>query len=153
MRVLIHVDGQPVETTLEAQFSNTDFFSWSTDVPIQPGENVVHAMGITSRDDLIDSDSIEVVLGTIDGEFIRGDVDLLRGINITDPLLIAFFLFRGDQISCQDAADVNDDGMITLEDTIELLHYLFLAGEKPAAPFPLAGVDGTADELGCGVGF
>lgn len=153
LRILLHVEGQPEDTTVEATFSNSDYFSWSAEVPLAIGENVVHAMGMTSRDEVLDADSIEVVVGTSGGEFVRGDVDLLRGLNITDALLIPFYIFGGRQLPCEDAADVNDDGAIGLDDALTLLEYLFLAGPRPPAPFPAVGVDLTDDTLTCDFGL
>jgi hypothetical protein len=45
--------------------------------------------------------------------------------------------------------DTNDDGSLDLSDAVNLLGYLFLAGEKPPPPFESCGPDATPDDLGC----
>lgn len=59
------------------------------------------------------------------------------------------FLFMGGEVSCLDAADCNDDGMIDIGDVVYLINYLYIGGSAPAIPFPVCGLDPTADELGC----
>ena len=46
-----------------------------------------------------------------------------------------------------DAADVNDDGAIDLDDAFYLSSYLNAAGPPPPPPFPTAGTDPTPDDL------
>ncbi len=83
--------------------------------------------------------------------FSRGDADGLGTANITDAVLILKYLFQGglSPIGCMDAADVNDDGRISIADGIGLLRFLFGEGDAPAAPFPGCGWDHTDDALGC----
>ena len=50
---------------------------------------------------------------------------------------------------CDDAMDANDDGFITIADPITQLTSLFSGPAPPPAPFPLCGLDPTADPLGC----
>lgn len=84
-------------------------------------------------------------------EFIRGDANNDRKVNIADPIFILNYLFKsGEKPVCEDAADVNDDGKIDIADPIYLLNYLFKGGPEPKPPFPDAGVDSTPDELSCG---
>jgi hypothetical protein len=47
-----------------------------------------------------------------------------------------------------DAADVNDNGRIDLNDAIRLFNFLFKGGETPAYPFPLPGEDPSEDPPG-----
>jgi hypothetical protein len=51
--------------------------------------------------------------------------------------------------NCPDSTDVNDDGKVDISDPIYLMSYLFLGGRPPDLPFPLAGMDPTADPLDC----
>ncbi len=85
--------------------------------------------------------------------FRRGDADGSGGsINIRDPLIVLFFLFRGqqDEVRCPPA--LNFDGSfgagtpglesiadIAITDAILLLRYLFANGVDPAPPFPQCG--------------
>lgn len=85
-------------------------------------------------------------------DFIRGDVDQNEAVNITDAVSIARYLFvRGDAPSCNDAADVNDDGALDVSDPVYLLFWLFVAeSPPPPAPYPELGTDPTfRDHLGC----
>ena len=50
---------------------------------------------------------------------------------------------------CEDAADVNDDGVVDLSDPVRLLGHLFLGSERPPDPFGNCGGDPTVDELDC----
>jgi len=81
--------------------------------------------------------------------FIRGDADGTLTIDITDTVHILNYQFLAGTIQCLDAADADDTGSIDISDPIHLLNYMFSAGPPPPPPFPQAGVDTTADELGC----
>ncbi len=78
-------------------------------------------------------------------EFIRGDVDENGLINIQDYVAC----MNGPPFSCDDAADVNDDGVLDALDCEYLYNYLFSAGPPPPPPFPDCGLDPTPDALGC----
>jgi hypothetical protein len=84
------------------------------------------------------------------GEFRRGDVNGDGAIDISDPVKILFGLFAGLDLACEDAADVDDSGVLDLSDVLRDLRYLFLEGAPPAAPWPGCGIDPTDDSLGCG---
>ncbi len=86
--------------------------------------------------------------------FSRGDFDGSGTADLTDAILILDWKFRGGSMLegrpvCEDAGDVNDDGQLDQTDAINLLVYLYLGGSPPAAPYPEAGSDPTADDLGC----
>ena len=70
--------------------------------------------------------------------------------NITDAVRILLVLFdSGYSLPCEDAADINDDGVVNLTDAIYSLNFLFLGGSAPVAPFPDCGIDPTIDGLDC----
>lgn len=80
--------------------------------------------------------------------FVRGDADASLKIDVSDSVLMLDFLFLGrGEIRCVDAADVNDDGRLNIGDPVGLLHYLFLNGAIPRAPFPDFGLDPSEDEF------
>jgi len=83
--------------------------------------------------------------------FVRGNTDGDASVNVADVVFILMYLFeKGPDITCLDAADVNDDGRIDISDPVYLLFYLFGSGPPPPAPFPAPGTDPTlADELSC----
>jgi hypothetical protein len=83
--------------------------------------------------------------------FSRGDVDRNNAVNLSDAVACAKYLFQsGPAPTCQDAADINDDGILDVSDPVYLLFHLFLQGPPPPPPFPGAGSDPTfRDNLGC----
>jgi len=86
-------------------------------------------------------------------EFIRGDTNLDRNIDISDAVKALFHLYTGPVALCEDAMDVNDDANLDLTDVIYLLEYLFRGGPEPPQPFPQKGMDPTGDDdLGCEAG-
>ncbi len=86
-----------------------------------------------------------------DTTFLRSDVDESGSLEISDAIRIFRFLFLGEGggVRCLDAADVDDDGKVTVTDGIASLIYLFQHGDQPPAPFPLCGPDPTEDQLAC----
>ncbi len=82
--------------------------------------------------------------------FLRGDANGDQRRDISDAVFVLEFLFRGGPDGrCDDAADTNDDGQSDISDAITLLQFLFQGWASLPAPFPFAGVDPTADTLGC----
>ncbi|MGA1203258.1 MAG: hypothetical protein ACO4BJ_09790 [Planctomycetota bacterium] len=82
--------------------------------------------------------------------FIRGDISMDGGLDISDPIQLLDALFAGGPpIPCLDAGDIDDNGRLDLADPVLLLTYLFQAGAAPAAPFPDPGLDPTPDTLLC----
>jgi hypothetical protein len=88
----------------------------------------------------------------VDGSVKRlGDESDVYAIDMADVRLLvdAIFLGEGD-LTCDDAADVNDDGLIDLTDAILLLNHLFRGGVPPVYPYPRPGFDANAmDSLEC----
>ena len=82
--------------------------------------------------------------------FIRGDVNGDGKIYMSDAVAINSAIYLGSyHFSCLDAADANDDGLITESDSVYILNYLFKGGSAPASPFAVSGADPTLDLLGC----
>lgn len=95
---------------------------------------------------------VEVVEGHDD--FLRGDANRDRRLNLTDMITILrrlFFAAGAGPLPCPDAADYNDDGTVTVSDAVMVARYLFSLGQPPAPPFPDAGQDATGDDLGCAI--
>lgn len=84
-------------------------------------------------------------------EFLRGDADDDRAVDILDAQMILDFLFLGrGELPCADAADANDDGRIDIADAISVLVFLFGGGSlPPPEPSGVPGADPTLDRLGC----
>ena len=84
-------------------------------------------------------------------EFLRGDCNADRSLDIADPILTleSLFLGKGSR-TCEDACDANDDGELNVADAIMTLSSLFLGGVNLPGPGPDdCGVDPSDDELGC----
>lgn len=80
-------------------------------------------------------------------DFLRGDFNDDGKTSLADAHKIISFFFRGGTPSdCMNAADVNDDGERDLSDAVYLLQHLVSKIGPPAAPFPAAGPDPTANE-------
>jgi len=83
--------------------------------------------------------------------FKRGDTNRDAKVNVSDPIAALDYLFRGGSLTCEDAADFDDNGENNITDAIAILRFLFEPGEKPPVPPPFAteGLDPTADDLTC----
>lgn len=75
--------------------------------------------------------------------------------DIGDPTAILRWLFLAEDgsqgIRCMEAADVNDDGVVQIDDAVLLLTTLFIGGAEPATPYPYPGTDpeDSSSSLGC----
>jgi hypothetical protein len=78
-------------------------------------------------------------------QFVRGDVNEDGTVDLVDVAACA----AGGPFSCDDAADVNDDGVLDANDCSYLSAYLTATGPRPPSPFPNCGIDPTPDALGC----
>jgi hypothetical protein len=93
--------------------------------------------------------------------FRRGDVGVSRPgdehpadglVNIGDAVRILYQLFwnvEGLELECEKAADVDDDGEVTINDPVVLLNFLFMGGPRPPEPFEAPGLDASPDDLTC----
>ncbi len=71
-------------------------------------------------------------------------------VNVADSVFTLDYLFRGTSfVSCQDAADTNDDGRVDISDPMYTLSFLFMSGPEIPAPYPEPGLDSTPDQLEC----
>ena len=88
------------------------------------------------------------------GNAIAGD-SYRTAPDLGDPTAILRWLFWPEEgvqnIRCMEAADVNDDGAVQIDDAVLLLTTLFIGGAEPAAPYPYPGADpeGSPSSLGC----
>ena len=81
--------------------------------------------------------------------FLRGDSSADGSVSISDATQILNYLFlRGDPVSCEKAADADDDGRMGLVDVVRIVLHLFRARTLPA-PSRSCGPDPTPDSLGC----
>ena len=97
--------------------------------------------------------------------FVRGDANRDWLVNMSDVVSILSSLFAGRPAAedgearvqtvfpCPDAADLDDDGSIQLNDAMYLALYLFQGGPAPLSPYPQPGRDSLvpeADPIDCG---
>jgi hypothetical protein len=130
----------------------TNVSRWRTVVKLEPGLNTLQFLALNLDGNLVGSDSINVT-SAVGPQFIRGDPNLDRKVDVSDPVAVIFHLFLGVPVTCEDAADSNDDEALNLTDAIYLFDQLFQGGPTPPAPFPLQGVDPAGPELGCATGL
>lgn len=79
-------------------------------------------------------------------DFVRGEVNGDGSYNIVDAILIVLHVFReAPPLACASAADLDDDGTVSVVDVLYSLHSLFSQGPAPEAPFPSCGPDPTSD--------
>jgi hypothetical protein len=96
--------------------------------------------------------AVSLAPGTVQaqGHFLRGDSNADKEIDVSDAVFTLLYLFVGSvSPRCLDALDFNDSGEINVTDAIDLLHFAFMAGAPPAAPFPVFEADPTSDALSC----
>jgi hypothetical protein len=102
---------------------------------------------LVSMAELIPNDDyiMRVVVYENTSFFIRGDVDRNGKVNREDVLTLVACLVAGKNLQKPEAADINDDGEIGLEDLARLAKYVFYwhSPSRPVSPFPTAGPDPT----------
>ena len=83
--------------------------------------------------------------------FRRGDANNDGEINISDvtAILSSQFTPGARQLSCDDAADIDNNEAIDLTDAVNLFEYLFRSGAAPQAPFDSCGTDEDTETLTC----
>ena len=80
--------------------------------------------------------------------FQRGDCNSDNTVDLADAASILANQFGSYDITCSDACDANDDGLLNMADSVFLLNYLFNFGNVPPAPGPADdGADPTPDTL------
>jgi hypothetical protein len=144
------IDGAEPETAYGpplAEFSNRDVLGWSYTATLPKGDHMLEFLAFGIHDDLIDQIRLNVRVST--ATFLRGDVDGSGRLNISDAVLVALHLGGRIAVTCLDALDSDDSGVVDITDVVFTLSYLFLVGEAPRAPFPSVGLDPTADALNC----
>ena len=92
-----------------------------------------------------------------DASFIRGDANADGVYNISDGQYILNWLFNAGPVPpCLDAADLDDDNQIILNDATYIFSHISLGGPAPKAPFPVCGFHSGGlgcDESACGFDF
>ena len=123
---------------------------WRLGIDLFVQESRFDFVGVDTAGDSIAFTSIDVSTSAdLEPVFVRGDANDDALIEVSDGLAILLYQFGDRPISCTDAADVDDSGEVEVTDAVRLFNYLLLDGPAPAAPFPVAGRDDTADALDC----
>ncbi|MGE4620224.1 MAG: hypothetical protein AAEJ04_10505 [Planctomycetota bacterium] len=83
--------------------------------------------------------------------FIRGDINGDLSNDLSDPILLLEELFgSAPGLNCAEAADLNDDGQLLLDDVILSLGHIFLANPAQLpGPYPDCGTDPQPPLLAC----
>jgi len=81
--------------------------------------------------------------------FVRGDVDGDAEVTLADALTLLRSLSQRTTLPCQDAADFDDDGTVSIADYGFLVDHIIGARPRPANPFPEPAGDPTDDLLQC----
>jgi hypothetical protein len=95
--------------------------------------------------------TIELIKGPAQPLFLRGDCSGQGSNNIQDAMVMLNHIFSGTPVSCKDACDVNDDGLLNMVDPVFELMYVMGLGSVPPAPSGVCGADPTADNLDCAI--
>ncbi|MEM7263932.1 MAG: CotH kinase family protein, partial [Planctomycetota bacterium] len=69
-------------------------------------------------------------------QFVRGDANLSRRVDVSDAIRILGILFGGMPAPCLDAADVDNNEVVNITDAVVLLAHLFQRGPALSAPYP-----------------
>ena len=107
--------------------------------------------------------SLPGVIEFVKARFVRGNVDSNIAANSTeqpryepdmnDAVMIVKHISGTSlgRLPCQEAADVDDDGFVSITDAVLLLRFLYMNGSPPVTPFPAPGDDRSesATHLGC----
>ena len=95
--------------------------------------------------------SFNVRISSDEPFFYRGDSNRDDRVTISDPVFSLLALFLGvEQPACEDAADVDDNGIFDMTDPVYLLRFLFQGGaDVPSPGVQEIGPDPTPDALGC----
>jgi hypothetical protein len=84
-------------------------------------------------------------------DFVRGDANADSTVNITDPIFVLLYLFRGGTCpTCLDSADADDNGAVQITDAIVLLNCLFGGGGPLPPPTPMPTKSHYDPLLSCG---
>ena len=120
---------------------------WFQTLPLSTGFNHFEIFGFDH--DELPVGSVSITVNHPQADFIRGDTNGDLAVNVLDAIATVLFLFQGLPLSCPDAGDFDDSGVINVTDTIGILGYLFSHGTPPLPPFPGAGIDPTEDAMEC----
>ena len=124
----------------------------------QPIENQVVVCGLGHTPDL-DNDienPLEILLEKPSSDpklFRRGDCFGNGIFELKDPVLMLNHIFSNIPVDCEDACDINDDGLLNMVDPIHGLMWLMGMGPPPAgymlpgADLPVCAEDMTGDNL------
>lgn len=140
-----------IEVTIDESVEDDVEIVLANDIGDPPIDNLFVVDNFPVPVDELTSGTIDVP--TIDVPlFVRGDVTLDFSMDVSDPIALLDWKFRGGSApACLVAADANDDDSVDISDAIYLLGHLFLGGSPLPPPSTEPGADPTPGPLGCDV--
>ena len=133
---------------------NYDSFTYAKGVLPVDGRNSIQLTDFADDQFTISENSptnLAEESGTVDAvlNFYRGDCNDDTRRDVSDAVFLLTLLFvAAGPMSCQDACDANDDGVIEIADVIAGLNFLFNGGSLPP-PWQDCAPDPTVDALTC----
>jgi hypothetical protein len=90
---------------------------------------------------------VRVQVGRPAVSFRRGDVDGSGRLSVADAIAHLQIVFgrRAPNFDCEDVLDLSDDGKVNVLDSLWALQYVFSRGRSPPGPYPLCGLDSSAE--------
>ncbi len=124
----VHADGSASSTIDKAGRSKND--SWELDSRAAPGMG--GGGGQSGQNPTVDVDDPIDPYAQGDNDrrnlpavFLTGDANLDRTVDMSDAIAMIDFIARGADIPCENAADVDRDGVVSYIDPIRLIRFLF----------------------------
>ena len=125
-----------------ATISFIDANNITAEVPPGSGDAPVAARNITGGDS-------NALAFSYPPQFLRGDPNGDLRVDVSDAVKVLLYAFAGSALDCEESADADDNGAIELTDAVYIVDFLYRDGPAPSEPFPFAGFDFDADDLGC----
>lgn len=155
-------DGQTLPTTSVPLLVGTIDYSVDAAAPCETSLVIDFCNGINGNGNVALTNNVVINWGSVQDYtmtgtsvcvspeeiFQRGDCNSDDKVDLADAAATLASQFLGYSISCADACDANDDGLVNMADSVWSLNWLFMFGAEHPAPGPYSdGPDPTGDSL------